>query len=125
MTPLINKLELDAARAQPFAVIFFSVNWSNFAHQSRATVENAIALRQAKTSPERYFVVDVSEQCGELWDALQEWLQAVEMDNVLTSGSGPLLWLRSGSIVHQVIDPMNYYPAKISKITETVFQVNP
>jgi hypothetical protein len=124
MTPIANRLELDAVRAHPCAVLFFWVNWSTFSIQSRANIKEAITLRQSETSQEQYFVVDVSEQSGELWDTLQRWLEADEMtmNEVLWSGSGPLLWLRSGRVVHQMIDPMNYAPADIAAIADSVFK---
>ena len=124
MTPVYNQLELKAARSQPLAVIFLSVNWSVFSHQSRSNVEQSIALRQAEQSPEAYYIADVSEQSGELWEALQEWLHAddVANDNVLRSGSGPVLWVRSGSVIYQMIDPMNHSPVNIAAVTSAVFQ---
>ena len=123
MTPIVSKYDLEVARSLPRAVIFFWVNWSIPAIQSRAVVEQAKLLDQAFPLAIPYFVADVSDQSGELWDALREWLQADDTatEQAAWAGSGALLWLRAGKVVHQMIDPMNYAPADIVAVSKKVF----
>lgn len=125
MTPIVSKLALEAARSLPRVVVFFWVNWSIQAIQSRVVVEQAKSLNQALTLSVPYFVVDVSDQHGEVWDALREWLQADDTatEQVVWAGSGALLWIRAGKVVYQMIDPMNYAPDDIAVVSKRAFSL--
>jgi hypothetical protein len=123
MTPINSSRDLAQARSIPHAVIFFWVNWSISAVQSRVVVEQAKSLDRTLPVPVPYFVVDVSDQHGEVWDALREWLQADDTatEHVVWAGSGALLWIRAGKVVYQMIDPMMHARADIAAISKKAF----
>lgn len=124
MAPIVSEADLDEVRSLSCAVIFFWVDWSIQARQSRTNVEQAMLMGQLNSSPIPYFVADVSDQSGELWEALRKWLQADDTatDQAAWSGSGTLLWVRSGRVIHQMIDPMNHQPTDIAAMTERVIE---
>lgn len=45
-----------------------------------------------------FFRVDLSEQCGELWEATCAWLG----NEVAYGGNGALVWLRNGEVYKSV-----------------------
>jgi hypothetical protein len=123
MAPVLNRCDLEAARSLSQALIFFWVNWSIHAIHSRIIVEQAELLQQTLPMSVPYFVIDVSDQSGELWEALREWLQVDDTatEQAIWGGSGSLLWIRSGKVVHQMIDPMNHTAANIAAISRRTF----
>ncbi len=56
------------------------------------------------------FTIDVSDQSGELWDALAKWLATQDQGpwELLGCGAGAIAWLQNGRVVHQVIAPFNH-----------------
>jgi hypothetical protein len=125
VTPIRDRSELTAALSQPRAFLFLWVNWAIHARNSRAVVEEVVASWQAEhpDQPVPCYTADVSDQCGEVWDALDEWLTAEERpaDHLMVSGAGPLLWLRSGHVALHVLAPLQYDPAKLAATSRSVF----
>ncbi len=129
MTPIRDKSELAAALAQPRAFLFLWVNWAIHARNSRAVVEEVVASWQAEHpgQPVPCYTVDVSDQCGEVWDALAAWLSADgrPAGHLMMSGAGPLLWVRSGHVVLHVLAPLQYGPAKLAAASRGAFAPDP
>jgi hypothetical protein len=125
VTPIQNRSELAAALVQPRAFLFLWVNWAVHAMHSRALVAKAVAMWQA-AHPDQYvpcYTADISKQCGELWDALVEWLTAEgrPAGQLMMSGVGPLLWVRSGHVVLHMLAPLQYDAAKLAAASHSVF----
>jgi len=125
--PIGNRGELAAALEQPRAFLFLWVNWAIHAIHSRALVAKAIAAWQADHpgSPVPCYTVDVSDQCGDVWDALAEWLdkEGRPAGDLMMSGAGPLLWVQSGHVVLHVLAPLTYDAARLAAVTRSVFTV--
>lgn len=125
MTPIRDRNELIAALSQPRAFLFLWVNWAVHAMRSRAVVGEAVAAWQADHPDQSVpcYTADVSDQCGELWDALAEWLTAEgrPVGQLMMSGVGPLLWVRSGHVVLHVLAPLHYDAAKLAAVSRSVF----
>lgn len=125
MTPIRDRAELVAAMAQPCAFLFLWVNWAGHARNSRVVVDEVVASWQAEhpDRPTPCFIADVSDQCGELWDALAEWLTAegLPAGHLMMSGIGPLLWVRSGRVVLHVLAPLHYGSAKLATASRGAF----
>jgi len=125
VTPIRNRSELAAALAQPRAFLFLWVNWAVHAIHSRAVVAESVAAWQAEhpDQPVSCYMADVSDQCGEVWDALTEWLTAEgrSAGQLMMSGVGPLLWLRSGHVVLHVLAPLKYDAAKLAAVSRSAF----
>jgi hypothetical protein len=125
MTPIATKSDLEAALLQPAVMLFLWVDWSVYALQSRLKAEKAIALVRANnpqwSAP--CFLADVSEQSGELWDALFAWLSAEEVlaDRLMWSGAGSLLWLQAGKVSLHMISVLDREPAKLAAVAQSVF----
>jgi hypothetical protein len=92
---------------------------------SRAVVEEVVAAWHAEHPGQlvQCYTVDVSDQCGELWDALATWLIAEgrPAGDLMMSGVGPLLWVRSGHVVLHVLAPLQYGPAKLAAASRGAF----
>ncbi|QDU19849.1 hypothetical protein [Urbifossiella limnaea] len=127
MTPIQHRSEFAAALAQPRAFLFLWVNWAVHAMHSRALVATAVAAWRAEHPDQLVpcYMADVSDQCGELWDALAEWLTAERRPagQLMMSGAGPLLWLRSGHVVLHVPAPLQYDAARLAVVSRSVFTV--
>lgn len=117
MKPIRDRSELAAALALPRAFLFLWVNWAIHARDSHTVTEEVVASWQTQNpdQPAPCFIADVSDQCGELWNALCEWLTAegCPAGDLLMSGTGPLLWVRTGHVVLHVLAPLQYDSAKL------------
>ncbi|HEX3315143.1 MAG TPA: hypothetical protein VHR72_09655 [Gemmataceae bacterium] len=95
---------LEAARQQR-ALVFIWVSWSEHARKARVVVEKLFESWNSRHPdlPVRCYLADLSEQEGEVWDEMKEWLEyeGRSADLLMFSGIGPLLWVRRGRIVMQ------------------------
>lgn len=125
MTPIRNRGELAAALSQPRAFLFLWVNWAIHARNSRVVADEVIAAWQTEhpDQPVPCYTVDVSDQCGEVWDALAEWLMAEgrPAGHLMMSGVGPLLWVQLGHVVLHVLAPLQFGPATLAAASRSVF----
>jgi hypothetical protein len=123
--PIRDRGELAAALGQPRAFLFLWVNWAIHAHNSRVVVEEVVASWESHhpEQPVPCYVADVSDQCGEVWDALAEWLtvEGHPAGHLMVSGAGPLLWVRSGHVVLHVLAPLQHGAAKLAAASRSVF----
>jgi hypothetical protein len=127
MTPIRTRSELAAALEQPRAFLFLWVNWAIHAIRSRTLVAEVVEAWQAdhRDQPATCYTADVSDQQGELWDALAAWLTAEgrPAEQLMMSGVGPVLWVRSGHVVLHVAAPLQYDAAGLSAVTQSAFAV--
>ena len=70
-----------------------------------------------------WYFVDLSEQCGEVWDAVREWLSGEgSLANALTYGGyGALLWVRGGGVVECAPYAARVDARELLAITRRVF----
>lgn len=125
LTPILNRSEFTAALAQPRAFMFLWVNWAGHAMQSRALVAKTFATWQADhpEQPVPCYMADVSDQCSELWDALVERLttEGRPAGELMMSGVGPLLWLKSGHVVLHVLAAFEHSAAKLVTVSRNLY----
>jgi len=124
MTPILTRGELAAALAQPRAFLFLYVNWATQARHSLLVARQVVAEWQAEhpDAPAPGYMVDVSDECGEVWDALVEWVTAEgRSGQLLMSGVGPLLWVRDGRVVLHVPGALSYGAAKLAAASRSAF----
>jgi hypothetical protein len=128
VTDIRDRNGFSAALSQPRAFLFLWVNWAIQALSSRRVVEKAITAWQSEYphEPVPFYVVDVSDQSGEIWDALAEWLTAegCPAGHLMMSGSGPLLWLRAGHVVFHVLAPLQFSPAELALVCGSAFKAD-
>lgn len=96
--------------------------------QSQLLVSKAVAIWQ-KAHPDQdvpCYRVDVSDQSGELWDALAQWLtdENRPTGQLMMSGVGPLLWVQSGHVVLHMAAPLEHDAAKLAKLSNSVFEID-
>jgi hypothetical protein len=125
VTRIRDKHDLTAALSQPRAFVFLYVNWAGQARYSEVIVRKVLESWDAEypDQPVPCYTVDVSDQCGELWDALAEWLMAEgrPAGHLMMSGVGPLLWLRAGHVALHVLAPLQFGAAKLAAVSRSVF----
>ena len=126
MIPIRDRSELATALSQPRAFLFLWVNWASQARMSQSVVAQVVASWESEHPdvPVPCYTADVSDQCGEVWDALGEWLMAEDRTAagpLMASGAGPLLWLRSGHMVHHVLTPFRYGSAELAVASRSAF----
>jgi hypothetical protein len=124
--PIRDRNDLAVLRTEPRAILFLWVNWSGPARTSRTLLEQTVELlREAfPDNPLPCFFVDVSDQCGEIWDALIEWLttEGRPADQLMWSGAGPILWLRSGRVILHVLAPLQFTASQLAAVTRSAFE---
>ena len=95
--------ELNEARSQPRAIIFFWVDWSIQARQSEIAVRELIDLWQSAHGdcPMIAYRIDVSSQEGEVWREVRAWLknEGKPVDELMYGGYGAVLWIRLGRVI--------------------------
>lgn len=127
MNSIRDRGEFVAAITQPRAFLFLWVDWAVHARQSRAVVEQVVMawLSDYPDQPVPCYVVDVSEQRGEVWDVLCEWLtiERLEVSLFVMSGAGPLIWVQAGRVVHQVLSPLHSSAAILAAVSRRVFKM--
>jgi hypothetical protein len=60
--------------------------------------------------------IDLSEQSGEMWNAVEEWLGSQSISDagsLMHGGAGSIMWVRSGTIVRYVVTV--FAPAALAK----------
>jgi len=85
-----NKIDLAKILGEPQAILFLWVNWAVHAQNAQKHVEETVSRSQlASVIP--IYLADVSNQEGEVWDALIEWLllEGRPVGQLLVSGVGP------------------------------------
>ncbi|VTS00331.1 unnamed protein product [Gemmata massiliana] len=117
--------DLDEARAQSRALVFLWVNWAIHARKSLHKVRE-LTLHCEKIRPELVapiYSADLSDQQGEIWDAVRNWIEAEgrPVDHLTFSGVGPLLWLRFGRILAHVPFAGHYELDQLLAVTSGVF----
>ncbi|WP_088252868.1 hypothetical protein [Fimbriiglobus ruber] len=128
MTPIRDRNELTVTLAQPRAFLFLYVNWAIHARQSRSIVTEVMASLAASfpDQPVPCYMADISDGCGELWDALSEWLTAEDQpaDHLLLSGVGPLIWVQSGHVILHVLAPLSHGVHELVSASCAAFGLN-
>jgi phosphatidate phosphatase APP1 len=118
-------MELSAALAEPRAFLFLWVNWAIQAQSAHKVVDQFVTEWNSESPdlPIPSYIADVSEQCGELWDALAEWLtkENCPAGQLLMSGVGPILWTRSGRVMLHVLAPCAHERTMLITVTRSVF----
>jgi hypothetical protein len=124
MISIRTKRDVADAASQVRAFVFLSVNWAIHAKSSQALVEAVVESWQKKqpqlAAP--YFIADVSEQCGEVWDELGEWLKVEgrPAGQLLMSGAGPLLLIHNAHVVVHAF-PLTLGTEKLEQLCQSVW----
>jgi len=109
MQKIDNIDELNALRDQQRAVVFLWVDWAIHArHSARAAEEMSDRWNhQHNDATIALSQVDLTEQSGEMWDAMNDWLASQDIADatgLLYGGAGAVIWIRSGEIIRYVIN---------------------
>lgn len=124
MNVITTVLDLNEARTQERALIFLWVVWAIHARYSEVVVRRLLeSLQEAPPIAVAPYRIDVSDQEGPVWEALKRWLQVEPMakGNLLWGGAGSLLWVRSGTIAHSVVNAAQVEDDKLLEITREAF----
>ena len=125
MIPLRSKNDLAELLAQPRAFLFLWVNWAIHARSSQKVVVEVVESWNATNPdlPAYCYIADLSDQCGEIWDALVEWLtdEGRPPGQLMMSGVGPLLWVRTGHVIAQVLNPNQFSAVKLIAATHSMW----
>ena len=126
MRPIATAADLEEARSQPRALVFLWVNWAIQAYKSRHMVRELVSSWEA-AHPDLMtpiYTADLSDQQGEVWDAIRSWLEKEGRpgDQLTFGGCGPLLWLRSGSVIAHVLFAGYYELSKLLAVTRGVYE---
>jgi hypothetical protein len=106
MVIIDDALDLDEAKSQRRAIVFLWVDFAIEARRSEVAVKHFL-FRWALKRPDipiADYRVDLSSQSGEPWRSVRAWLdeQNQQTDSLTYSGTGVLLWVKSGQIVQAI-----------------------
>ena len=126
MKSIATSLDLAEVRSMSRAFVFIYVNWAIEARHSETAFRNLLTVLP---SPEQGFSipvyrVDLSEQEGEVWTALRQWLRedGQPYDQLTYGGYGALLWIRSGAAVASVPHVAGVEQSKLVAVTKSIFE---
>src|SRR5262245_60133071 len=106
MKPVSTARDLEEVRSLPRAFVFIDVNWAIQARQSNSAFRQFVATRTSTDPdcPASAYCVDLSDQVGDVWTTLREWLreEGQPFDELTYGGYGALLWVRSGAVAASV-----------------------
>ena len=72
------------------------------------------------------YIADVSDQEGDLWDALAAWLIKEDRPTqMLMSGSGPVLCLQNGHVILHMLAPLQYDATTITAAIRSALSLDP
>ncbi len=122
-----NGEDLKAAAAQRRAFVFVSVEW---AVDSKLSELDVVAMVKAwqKAHPSLsapLYRIDLTEQEGPLWNDVADWLKrGSPLIGLMSSGTGPLLWILQGRIADHV--PSAHYVGReaLAEQTRALFDSN-
>src|SRR5262245_10641321 len=119
--------DLEEARSLPRALVFIYVNWAIQARRSDAACRDFLAELQRTYPCEDVPVyrADLSEQEGEVWVGIHQWLKddGQPHDWLSYGGYGAMLWVRSGTVRAYVPYLAEIERHKLVAMTEGVFEL--
>src|SRR5262245_39411297 len=125
MKPVTTIHDLEEVRSLPRAFVFIYVIWAGQARHSDTAFRDFVATWDS-TEPEcpvPAYRVDLSDQEGEVWTSIREWLreQGQPFDQLTYGGYGALLWVRSGAVVASVPYVAVVERAKLVAVSKSIF----
>ena len=94
------------------AVVFLMARWSGPAFYSQKAVQQLERSSQTGPAPDAgartWWQLDVSDQCGDIWDATCRWLgpQDPYAHTLMMGGAGSVVWCSKGRVVNSLISPL-------------------
>jgi hypothetical protein len=125
MNPVATAAELQKVRSLPRAFVFLWVGWAIQARHSEIAVRELLTAwaTEQPGCPAPAFRADLSDQQGEVWEAVRGWLRAQgqPVDPLTFGGYGALLWLRAGSVVASVPNAASVEQSTLVAATRRAF----
>ena len=128
MKSITNIDDLQEARSAPRALVFIWVNWAVQARQSEAALNKLRESWQCvfPQHPIPMYRADLSDQEGEVWDAIRALLETEgrPVDPLTYGGNGALLWMSAGKILIHSVYLAQLEAPKLLLVTRSVFEVS-
>jgi hypothetical protein len=125
---IITQADLQEARSAPRALIFLWVNWAVQARQSETSLNKLLESwqRAFPQHPIPVYRADISDQEGEVWDAIRAWLETEgrPVDPLTYGGYGALLWISTGKILMHAVFLAQLEAPNLLSVTRSVFEVS-
>jgi hypothetical protein len=126
MNVIASAADLQELRRLPRALVFIYVNWAGQARQSEIACRKFLALLQRAHpgEPVPAYRADLSDQEGEVWIAIRNWLkdESQPFDDLTYGGCGPMLWVRLGAVAARVPHVAAVEGPKLLAMTRGVFE---
>jgi hypothetical protein len=129
MKKIDSSIDLEEVRSLPRAFVFIYVGWAIQARRSQAAFREFVAAwnsSEPDLATPAYWV-DLSNQEGEVWEAIRLWLRAQDQpfDELTYSGCGALVWIRSDSIMESVLSVETVERSKLMTVSKRIFGERP
>ena len=128
MKLIASAADLDEVRSQPRALVFIDVKWSIQARRSDAACRDFLKILHRESPREEIpvYLLDLSEQEGDVWLSTREWLreEGQPHDSLCYGGYGAMLWVRSGTVAAYVPYLAEIECDQLTAMTRGVFQLD-
>jgi hypothetical protein len=104
------------------------VNWAVQARHSEVALKRLLesCLRVFPDNPIPVYRANLSDQEGEVWDAIRAWLETENrpVDPLTYGGYGALIWMSAGKILMHTLFLAQIEASKLLSITRSVFELS-
>jgi len=125
MRNIVTPDDLQAMLVAQYAVIFVDVDWSMHSLQARRRVRSFVEVwnHQNLGSAVTFYRLDLTEQEGEIWDAVGQWLHGQPVPpQIMVAGAGSLIWVSKGRIDHLLLSAVAISTKELIETTHRTFK---
>lgn len=121
--------EFDELRSADQAIVFLFAGWSIYAIRGRDVMRASLEQfggSDLADSGVSWWMIDLSEQSGAIFDATFQWLrtQTRDAEYWLSWGAGTVIWCRHGKLQHRVLSAEHETPDSILHTTRALQDVD-
>lgn len=128
MNLVASAADLDEVRSKPRAIVFIYVNWAIQARHSDVACLDFLAtlLREYPGEEIPVYRVDLSDQEGEVWVGIREWLKDENQphNSLSYGGNGAMLWVLRGKVAAYVSYLAEVECHRLLAMTRGVFELD-
>lgn len=128
MKLILSVAHLEEMRSLSRALVFIYVNWAIQARRSDEACRGFLSelQREYKSEDIPVYRVDLSDQAGDVWEDIRNWMkdEGKPHDQLSYGGYGAMLWVRLGKIAAYVPYLAEIESHEMVAMTRDVFELD-